>query len=235
MKLEKEEIVQLQSILTAAQVIGVDDIVIEPDKIRAMDEKKTVVIFHQSDIPQFGFGSLGLTRINSFMKRVDIVKSQENFIIDTMESQDGSWVQSLLLKAKGTKIQHNCNKPEIIQVPKQIGDAMTYQLHLNAEGVMMLQKGRDAMKGNENVIIQSNSDGVCFKFSDDSGDNFTYTFADEVVNINGGKGTDFITKLPTKTLLSMFKTNTEGTIEIGGKGTLKFNVEGFDVYVLPRI
>ena len=233
MKLDAETIGYLQLVVNTAQLVGIDNIIIEEGMVRAIDENKTVVIYQNENVPTPVFGAVGLNRIGVFTSRFDIIKTRDDANIEVTVDEERGFARSLIMRSKGIKVDYRCANPASIQAPRQINDQMKFQVPLSGEAVMLLQKGQGAM-GAETVSVISNDDGVAFELADINNDVFSHVFADEAKCLDGGKPI-FAHRYPVKTLLAMFKTNAEGDFYIGGKGMLKFMVNGLDVYVIPQV
>jgi len=234
MNLTTDEIEYIQKVVKTAQMVDIDNIIIEPEAVRAIDDNKTVVLFQQEDVPNMAFGSIGLNRISVFMSRLDVAKTQENFTIEAENPNDEEYVRSLTMKGKGTKIDYRCANPTTIQAPKQVNDTLKYRVPLNAEAVMMLSKGQAAMSA-ETVTIVSNSKGVAFEIVDINNDTFSYTFTEDVEALTDDGDTNFAHRYPVKTLLPLFKQNFDQTFSIGQKGILSISANGLNLFVLPQV
>ena len=233
MKLDDETLGYIQTVVNTAVMVGIDNIIIEEGMVRAIDENKTVVIFQDENVPTPVFGAVGLNRIGVFTSRFDIIKSRDDASIEVTVDDDRGFARSLMMRSKGIKVDYRCANPSTIQAPRQINDVMKYQVPLTGEAVMLLQKGQSAM-GADTVSIISNDNGVAFELADINNDVFSHIFTQDVKALNGDK-TTFAHRYPVKTLLAMFKSNAEGDFFIGGKGMLKFMVNGLDVYVIPQV
>jgi len=177
MKLNDETITFLQNVVKTAQLVGIDNIIIEPEAIRAIDENKTVVMF-EKDVPPLPFDSIGLNRVGVFASRLGVVQPRDGFSVDA--TVDGSkQVVSLLMKSTDVKVEYRCANPTSIKAPKRINDIPKFQIPLNAEAVMLLMKGQAAM-GSEHVTIKHTTNGVSFELADSNGDVFSHTFTEVV-------------------------------------------------------
>ena len=234
MNLDPVSLKYLQDVVRVCRLVGVDNVAIEPDMIRGMDDDQKVVVFLNEGVPDFSFGSIGLSRLDVFQTRLDIARTQDKFTIEILTKPDVPYVQSLIMKATGTKIDYRCMDPTKIKAPKKLNDVMKFRVKMNGQAVSLLQKAVAAM-GADIVTIISNSEGVSFELVDVNKDVFKHTFADDVEVLEDGKGVSFAHRYPAKTLLSIFKEDPAGTFEIGGKGLLLFPVADINVYVLPQI
>ena len=235
MNLDPVSLKYLQEVVRVCRLVGVDNVAIEPGMIRGMDDDQKVVIFLDGKtVPEFDFGSIGLSRLDVFQTRLDIARTQDKFTIEVIAKPDVSYVQSLVMKATGTKIDYRCMDPTKIKAPKKLNDVMKFRVKINSQAVSLLQKAVAAM-GADIVTVISNSEGVSFELVDVNKDVFKHTFTEDVEVLEDGKGVSFAHRYPAKTLLSIFKEDPAGTFEIGGKGLLLFPIAGINVYVLPQI
>jgi hypothetical protein len=240
MKLNPESLAYILNVVKTAKLVGIDNIIIEPNAVRAMDDARTVVLFQSENVPVMEFGSIGLTRIDVLMARYDIASSTQNFSVefDTRKDNNNEYATSLILKGKGTKIEYRCADPSKINAPRQINDVIRFSVNLTNEAVPLLQKGAAAMSADIVSIISN--DGVSFELVDVNNDTFKHTFADDAQLIPDQDGnvvssTKFAHRYPVKTLLALFRSNPSGTFSIGQKGILSFPINGLTVYVLPQV
>ena len=232
MKLDKNTISYIQTVVETAKLVGIDSLIIEPNLVRAIDDNNTVVINQNKEVPEMPFGSIGMNRLDIFTARYDIAKTQDGFTIEA-EVDDGSqFVRAIIMKAKGMKIDYRCANPMAIKAPKQVNDVLKYRVVLTTEAVVNLQKAQSAMKAEIVTIISDG--GVSFELADLNNDVFKYTFADKVEVLTDGNG-KFVHRYPVKTLLPLFKQNATGHFEIGAKGIAAFQLNGLKVFVLPQV
>jgi len=234
MKVDVDTIAYIQKVVKTAQMVGIDNVIIEPELTRAIDDDKTVVLFQNENVPDMPFGSIGLNRIGVFMSRLDIAKTQDGFSIESDSPEGSEFVRSLTMKAKGVKIDYRCANPSTIQAPRQINDVLKHRVPLNAEAVVLLQKGQSAMSA-DIVTIVSNKSGVSFEIVDINNDIFSHTFTTEVENLTDDTDINFAHRYPIKTLLPLFKQNADGFFEVGQKGILSISVQGLNLFVLPQV
>ena len=234
MKLDVDTIAYIQKVVKTAQMVDIDNVIIEPNLTRAIDDDKTVVLFQNENVPDMPFGSIGLNRISVFMSRLDIAKTQDAFTIESENPEGSEFVRSLTMKGKGVKIDYRCANPATIQAPRQVNDTLKFQVPLNAEAVVMLQKGQSAMSA-DTVTIVSNKNGVTLEIVDVNNDTFSYTFTDKVKTLTDSADINFAHRYPIKTLLPLFKQNPDGYFEIGQKGILSISVQGLNLFVLPQV
>jgi len=234
MKLENNLITFIENVVKTGLSVNIDNVIIEKDMVRAIDDNRTVVIFQNTNVPELPFGSVGLTRVPVFLSRLEIAKTQEKFTVEAIIDEDDNYVRSVIMKSKGTKIDYRCANPTNIQAPRQINDNLVYRVQLNVEAVSLLQRGQSAM-GSDTASIIGNEDGVSFELTDVNGDVFKHYISSDVQLLDNNADETFSHRYLLKTLLALFKQNPDGSFDIGEKGILNINVNGLDLYVLPQV
>lgn len=244
MKVDAQSLAYIQNVVKTAQLVKINNIIIEPNKVRAIDDDKTVVMFQDADVPEMPFDSIGLNRIDVFMNRFDIAKSMDKFELEavmptvdpTADTVAPKFARALVMTAKGVKIDYRCANPATIQAPKVINDAVKYEIDMNPEAVLLMSKGQSAMTADD-VALVSDEDGVRFEMTDINGDAFTYKFADKAKLVDkkaDGKDTTFTHKYPLKVILPLLKVSSAMPIQITARGMAKIVVNGLDMYVIQR-
>lgn len=233
MKIDNESLSYIKNVVDTAQMIGIDGVVIEPGKVRAMHEDKTVVMFQDENVPEMPFTAVGLNRLSVFAARLDVAKTMDKFAIDVKTNDNSEFARSFTMTGKGFKVDYRCANPKTIIAPQKINDEMIYKIELTPEAVYLLQRGQTAM-GADVVSLICNSDGVTFELQDVNSDKFSHTFTDEVEKMDGADDS-FTYKYPIKVLLPLFKENAENVFEIGKKGMLRITVNNITLFILPQV
>lgn len=236
MKLSKDLVSYIRNAVKVAKIVGIESIAIEKDLIRAMDENKTVVICHTTDVPDLPFDGIGIGRLDLFSSRFALVDGRDGFSTEAeINNKDNlDQVSQLIFKATGIKIEYRCAESSKIKAPKVIKDPMKYEFKLTADGVDTLVKAQNAM-GVDFVTVISNKKGVTFELVDTNNDVFSHEFADQAVDLEERTEVEFVHRYPVKTLIALFKQNSSQPVEVSGKGILKSVINGLDVFVLPSI
>lgn len=233
MKLDNDVITLIKSAVKTAHLVGIEQMIIEQGRIRAVDINKTVLLCHTENIPELPFETLGLSRLNIFSSRLSILETRDKMSIDARLRDGTNVVHSLQITGEGTKVDFACANPEKIEAPKGIGEEYLYRIALTPEAVMMMSKAQSAMD-TDLVTIISNENGVSFEMVDSTNDIFSFKFTDDVTVLQGDLDT-FVYRYPIKTLLSLFKQDTEASFDIGQHGVLRYNVNGLNVMVFPKV
>ena len=237
MKLDLGTLEYMLKVVKTAKLVDIDNIIIEPGAVRAIDDASSVVLYQNTDVPDMPFGSIGLNRTSELLARYEIAKAQDNFSVEAViddRDKDNPWARSLTMKAKGTKIEYRSANPVSIKAPRQINDTMLWKVKLNSEAVTMLQKGQAAMKA-ELVTIISNDEGVALELVDVNNDVFRYVFANDVELLTDDDSVKFAHRYPTKVVLSLFRNDPDGTFEVGKRGMMKVPANELTMFVLPQV
>jgi hypothetical protein len=234
MKITPELVKYIQNAIKLAQLVGIEELIIEPGMVRGMDTARTVAIIQDSDVPELPCGALGITRLNVLNSRINVVGGMEDFNVDVTVKDGTTHAFSLTLKAKGTKIDYRCGDPTLIQAKRKINDPLRYKVSITPEMVDLLNKGMSAMSATSVAII-CNSEGVSFELVDNNNDIFKHVFAETVETVDGSlmdTPPKFAYRYSAKLLLSVLKK--EPTyFEIGTVGLLKVVVDGLSVLLIP--
>jgi hypothetical protein len=237
MKVDQLSLAYIENVVATAHLIGIDNIIIEPDRVRAVDEDSTAILLQITGVPVLPFGSIGLNRIDIFSSRYAIAKSVDNFemvaVVDGPE--DAQYARALTMKAKGIKIDYRCANPATIRAPKGLNDAVKFRARMHPEAVLHMHKGASAMESDELTMIGA-TDSVSFEMADVNGDKLTFKFGDAVDNVLAGDTSEakFSHRYPIKLLQTLFKANPDGYFYVTSRGMLKVTINNLDVYVLPR-
>jgi hypothetical protein len=234
MKLTSEIIETIKCMIDAANVAKITNIILEKNLIRGIDDKNTVIIWHNHDIKDLPFEAIGINRLDVFTPRLRLVYDQPNFGVDAVVSERDKSVTQLVMKCQGTKVDYRCANPKIVKAPKAKNDIMRYSAKITPETVQFLTRSEAAMKMDFLTLI-SNPDGVKFEIVDTNGDVLSHTFDGKAENIEGEEDFAFVCRYPMHLVLSLFKKVTDGIFYVGKRGMLKVTINGIDLYVLPQV
>lgn len=246
MKVTTEELDYIQTVIKVANMIDVQAVIIEPDKVRAMNESQTIFMFQDKGVPKLCFGSIGLNRMDIFTPRLTLAKSFDNFVVDaTTVGEDNEigfdkfvaggdnrppmWARSLTMTGKGAKLEYRCASPQTIRAPKNRAGIAQYKFNLTAEALDMIQKGKAAMKSKEFTFV-GDDEGVTLEIADINGDTLQYKITDTISGDSGGSPIDFSYTYPIDSVLPVLKLNPTGAVQLTTKGSLIVTINELDVY-----
>lgn len=236
MKVDQASLAYMQKVVQTADLFKISSVIIEPNRVRAIDDTRAVFILEEQNIPDLPFGSIGMNRLDLFASRYEIVKTIDNFVMEAVvEGDDNMFARALTMKAKGIKVDYRCANPATIQAPKAMNDVVKYKVEFTPAALSYIQKGQSAMAADE-ITFVGTKDGVSFEIADINTDKLAYQFADTVTNVVEGDVSDaiFTHKYPIKLIATLFKANTSGHFFLTNRGMLKAVINGLSVVILPR-
>lgn len=237
MKLDQTSLNYISAVIKTADLVKIGNIIIEPGRVRAIDEDRTVVIFHEDNVPDMPFGAIGINRIDVFNNRMELAKSQDNFSVDVEvkdESTDNPWAKSLTFKGKGIKVEYRCANPKTIQAPKTLADSEKFSIQMTSDAIALMQKGMGAMKS-DSLTIFGTAEGTFFEMADINGDALTYRFGEVANDLIEGEDVEFSHKYPIKTIIPVLKLLSNGEVIITSRGLVKLKANGLTVYAIPSV
>lgn len=237
MKLDQTSLNYISAVIRTAELVKIGNIIIEPGRVRAIDDDRTIVIFHEQDVPDMPFGAIGINRISVFNDRLELAKSQDNFSVEVEirdAETDAAWAKALTFKGKGIKVEYRCANPKTIQAPKTLSDGEKYAIQMTADALALMNKGVSAMKA-DSVTIFGTSEGVFFEMADINGDALTYRFGDVAEDLVDGEDVEFSNKYPVKTLIPVLKLLPNAEVIITNRGLIKLKANGLTIYAIPSV
>lgn len=235
MIISKDDMAYVKRAVAAAACVDIESIIVEPGKVRAVDTNGTVLILHSTDVPDFEFGSIGVSRIPTFSSLVNTASSKDNLeVTATTEKMNGvSYIRSLTMKSKGSKIDYRCANPATIRAPKALNGADdAFIVVVDPDAIGYLAKGKAALGADE--VTFNYKDGVLqFELSNINGDKFTQVLSENVVELNPTLKT-FSYKYPLKLISTTLNPSVATKLAITSRGMCHVVVHGFDTFILPR-
>lgn len=231
MIIDKQSLDYITKVVAVAKSLKIEDIIIEPGKVRAIDTDRNVFILHTDDVPDMLFGSIGLSRLDTFLARLNIAKTLDNCSYEANTINDNDpYVKNIIIKAKGFKVDFRCANPTTIQAPKAYKKDVKYEFTILPSINDMMVKGASAMKSDE-VIFNCKQGELFMEFEDINGDNMSYLISDDVV----GDDLNFKYKYPLKLITTFIKQDKQSLVfEVSNKGILTTKIQGFDTFLFPR-
>ena len=235
MLLDKIIIDKIQSIIQTAQLVGIDSVIVSKEMVRATNIENTVIIFHGEDI-DLPFDAIALNRLPTFASRLELAAAGEKFQIDATVDDNEEFAKSLTMKNKKTKIDYRCANPSTVKAPKQIQDAMCFEISLDAGDINTLGKAALAM-GTDLIEISGDKDTAQIKMIDINRDEFKHdiTGSAKIITGNKTKETSFSHKYPAKILLALLKKSPGEPFRIGAGGLLNITANGINLFIIPQV
>jgi uncharacterized membrane protein YkoI len=239
MKLSAATIASLDNLLSTLTTIGIDKVIIEPGKIRAIDEKKTVGTITDQGVPDLDGKTLAVNRIKSLKDRISLAKAQGDVAITATLAAAGTDVSMLEITAGRSKSQFRCATAEVVKVPKTFNDVPAYEVLISVKQIPLIASADAAMVADGITIASKNGTAVTVELVDANKDVYTFEVEKAATATAGGKASSFVFKYPSKSLLSLLresaKTSTDDVkLSIGAQGILLVDVAGYRFFTLPQ-
>lgn len=239
MKLNSDSIHLLDKLVATAMIAGLKKLVIEPGKIRGIDEKQSVALISTDNVPDFDGKQVAINRIDSLSARINLVKAEGDLLIEATVAANKNDISLLEINVGKTKAQFRCASVEAVKgVPKSITDKLVWVINVDSKLLPVLNQAVSAMSADTITLASRDGQTVSFECVDSNKDVFT-TDAEEAPRWIGAgvANTSFCQKFPAKTLLALLKeavkTHDPAPLSMGEQGILSLNVNGFSFFIIP--
>lgn len=238
MKLTAPTITSLDNLLSTLTTIGIEKVIIEPGKIRAIDEKKTVGTITDQNVPDLDGKTLAVNRIKALKDRISLAKAQGDVAISATMAATGTDISMLELSAGRSKSQFRCASAEAVKVPKTFNDVPAHEVLISLKQIPLIASADAAMTTDGITIASKDGAAVTIELVDANKDVYTFEVEKPATAISGTKGS-FVHKYTSKALLSLLreaaKTSTDDVkLQIGAQGILLIDVGGYRFFTLPQ-
>ena len=235
MKLSSEDFQNLQNILTAVSVCGIDSIIIEDGLVRGTNSTVNAFIISNFNVPQLP-QKMGLSRLSALTSRLSVF-DKASPVIDAKETDRGE-ISMLDISAGRSKVQFRCTSTMLIKAPKAINDDAAYKIFANKEELKLIIDSTRVM-GAKRVTMSIKQDlTVQFDVSDSANDTFTTTLETKAEVLGDHDGT-VVHNFPSDTLLPVLKTagsDADGVMfEVGQQGFIKIKMLGHAIALAPQV
>lgn len=238
MNVNASDLQYIEKVIKVADVVGIESIIIEPERVRATSDTGEVFILHTDNVPDMPFGSIGISRTSIFKSRYDVVKSlatkytaSTNKV--TLDGQPVEFARSIEMVAPKVSIDYRCANPITIKSPKKILDPISYTVGINEEWLFFIGKAQAAM-GSDVIDFILEDGALRFEVKDVNGDAFSFDLG-QAIELEPGAPVNFTHTYHTKVLLPILKTVSTPQIQITSMGLIKSIVSDFTVYLKPVV
>lgn len=222
-------------LIKTASLLGVENVILEKDKIRAIDDKKTTIILHDHNL-SIPFDAVGLTRLSLLSSRLSLAGDIKGVTVDAVPDERSPGIITRLdIKAKRFKVDFRTANPAAIKAPKGFKSESGWQAR-----IAITDNDRDLLLRAANSMPQRTETGsVCIVcdptnetsliLTDTNSDSFEMAVEGSVESTNGQK---LVVNYPLKQFLTLVK-HGDKTIEVGEKNLLKTTINDVTVLLLP--
>jgi hypothetical protein len=240
MKLSAQTITSLDNLLSLLNVLGIEKVVIENGKIRALDEKKTVGMITDQYVPDLDGKVLGINsgRVKALRDRFSLIKSQGDLSITA--NLDGGNVNIVTLDLSGGKSssKFRCALADMVKVPKMLNDAPAYEVLVSIKQIPLIASADAAMATDSVLLTSKDGKNVSFEFIDNNKDVYVFDI-ERPAKALSGKNSSFSFTYTSKSLISLMresaKTATDDVkLMIGAQGIAFIDIAGYNFFTLPK-
>jgi len=240
MKLKTDTIAALDTLIQTAMLAGVDKLIINGGKIQGIDERKTVGLVTDKNVPDLDGKTIAINRIKQLLSRLNLAKAQGDVTIEATIAANGTDISVLELQAGKSKGQFRCASLEAVKgVPKGFSDPMVWEVRLTAKIIPLIAQAEASMTADGITLASKDGKVVTCELSDSNKDLMVFELDDTASWIGTSPaGVGFCNKYPSKALLALLreasKVQDPVVVTIGQGGLLIINVNGFDFFTLPQ-
>jgi hypothetical protein len=237
MKLTSQVIAAIDGLFNTLNTIGINKVVVEKDRIRAIDDKSVVGIITEDNVPDLDGKALTTNRVKNLVDRIKLAKAQGDVAITCTT---GSTVDLVMLEiaAGRFKTQFRCAASDAIKIPKRLADKPAYEVTLPITMIPSIVQA-DASMGTDTITIAS-KDGkkVSVELVDATKDVCSFDLETDAVALD--KTGSFCHRYNSKALISLMREamKTSGDtlkLTIGGQGILFIHVNNWEFFTMPQI
>ena len=229
MKLSTKSVIQLEAILQTAVIGGIDALIFEDGAARGMNADKSFAMIANDNIPELP-QKMGLSKISSLLSRMALFKSDMN--IDVKESERGE-ISVIEISSGKNKVQFRCTSTILIKAPKSINDTLGCKVMLTKQESKTLLDAIRVMGAKTASLTIMKNGTTRFNLLDDSHNDFTLVLEQESVRED-----TVVFPYKTDVLVSLIRNKSELNeivLDIGEMGTIKTDINGYSVTVIPEI
>lgn len=230
MQLTPDSIQKLQQLISIAQVAEMDRLIIEDGKVRGISEDKSIVLFSEKDIPDFGFPSIAFNRLSTLASRLALAKNSDSIVIDSKKGKNDNEVGMLDISWAGAKVQYRCADPVSagIGAPRVLRDPDIWAIKVDTKQIPIISNALRSMKS-DRVNLNTRTGGEVFLELVEvaSNDVFTISLAPgaEFLQEDEPRSKVWVRSYPAAQLITVLKMAAEGKdsieLTIGEGGTLR--------------
>lgn len=240
MKLADPVITSVDSLLSVLDTLGIEKLIVEPGKIRAIDEKKTLGTITTQNVPDLSGKTLAISRVKALRARISLAKAQGAVAITATFDQAGTSVTMLEVAAGRSKSQFRCASADAVKVPKTFNDKPAFEVLISNKLIPLLGQAEAAMAADAITIASKDAKTVSLELVDANKDVYTFEVDKPTSSLNPGKtANSFVFKYPSKALTGLLKeaaktATDEVKLSIGEQGILLIDVAGYQFFTLPQ-
>lgn len=231
----------IKNAVDTAELVGVDSMLFRPGIVSGIGGKTgmSVVMLHEHQTP-LSFDVLGVMQPKDLKVRLNLIELKADAIeLSTVQERIDDdptmrrLISSMTLKSGRMKITYAAGSPKAIRAPRRISFNEAHQLPLDTSTVhASLTNATRALlcDADTTVALSANRGELIASVQDRNNDVY-----EDVVSTLGDSAA-FSHRYILNYFLPLIKAHTNSVpVVISKEGLLKFNINGFTVYQLPKV
>ena len=170
MKLSTEIVSLMLNATNLSCILGIEGLIIDGDAIRGFNDQQGVMVLANGPF-DLEFDKIGIARLTNLKQKFKLISESDVTVEAVPKATNPDVIEKLKFDCGRIDFEFRCALPRAItDVPSlKINKTPVFQFEITEEDYLMMTKGASAMRS-KNMTIQNSSDGVRFRFSDDTGD-----------------------------------------------------------------
>lgn len=237
MKLSNRTVKLIIDSTNLACVLGIEGLIYDKDGIRGYNTTEGVILVAMEDF-NFEFENLGLSRLQSLKNKFLLLKDLNTIDVEAVSKKNNNDITE--------QLKFNCGKIDFgfrCALTRNISDVPTktfnrqpiFYFDIDEDDISHITQGITSMRCT-NMTIQGNSEGVRFRFSDDTGDILNYNLDSELGL--GSDQTEMSLTLNIKKALPILRIAGQMgkfTLNILKNNIVYVTVNQFDIFVISEV
>lgn len=238
-KIDNEIIEQVATILNVAKDLKINAIAIGNGKIGAIDEAQQVVMYDDNEKYTYPFGVIGLNRPHLFVSRYNLMcdKPDLEFFVDVdskiIRGEEVSIVKMIKMQTSAMSVEFRAANPAVLRIPKKLNTETIFTSTFDSEIIKVIGESNRVMESEIITFIHEEEKYLRCEIYDDINDKLEIDLS-KYITVNETEG-DFEYKYPVNQVLVLLKKSEDKVVSVTCDGLLKFDLNGVNVYVVPRV
>lgn len=224
-------------LIKTANLLGIESVIIEPDKIRGLDEKKTAVILHNHSLP-VKFQAMAISRLSLLQSRLTLTDDTVSVNVTEDERNPGI-ISRLDIKAKKYKVDFRTANPTTVKAPKALkSEVALCSFTLTDNDVKLINNASNSMPqrtetGTISLMIDPKTSTIKAVLTDTTGDDFEMELDSKLVNNTLEK--PLLINYPLKQFITVIKNNNKQFDLLENNNMIRTYINDITIILLPTV
>jgi hypothetical protein len=247
MNFKPADLTALEKILKIANIADINSVLVNGSFVSGINDTNTCVItsstsgieLSQDDEPI----KLAINRLDLLQTRLNIFKNDAYTITANVKEDkkfDFKLIDLLDIKGKSAKCSFRAASPEAVRAPKGVNTNIVAEFLIQKDEFSLIMAASKAM-GEKTMLLALKRDGmVSFEFNDSVKDRFTIDLQNPFTILSDDDKLSIVAKYFSDLFFAFVKkagfdnpNTTEFKIKISDNGILKFELNDFEITIMP--